>query len=58
MKYGDFKRSVLMEIGEYSANGSTISDLANKDYTLAMVDATNQAIRQFATICSCGASNQ
>ena len=50
MKYGELVRNVLMSIGEYSANGVLISDSTNKDYLLAMQDATNDSLTQIVTI--------
>lgn len=50
MKYGELARNVLMSIGEYSANGVLISDSTNKDYLLAMQDATNDSLTQIVTI--------
>ena len=32
MKFSDFKRKVIMEIGEYSSGGALVSATDNKDY--------------------------
>lgn len=50
MKFKDFKRNTIMEIGEWSANGSKTSDIANKDYTLSITDFTNQELTQIVTV--------
>ncbi len=50
MKFIDFKRNVLMEIGEYSANGALTSELANKDYILSITDFTNRELTQVVTV--------
>jgi len=50
MKYIDFKRNVIMEIGEWSANGALTSELSNKDYMLSMTDFTNRELTQVVTV--------
>lgn len=50
MLYSELKRNVLMKIGEYSANGTPISESRNADYLLAMQDTTNQEVRKIVTI--------
>ena len=50
MKFKDFKRNVIMEIGEYSANGALTSEVANKDYLLSITDFTNRELTQIVTV--------
>jgi len=50
MKYKDFKRNTIMEIGEWSANGALTSELSNKDYMLSMTDFTNRELTQIVTV--------
>ena len=53
MKFSDFKRKVLMVMGEWSANGALITELSNKDYLLAITDITNDKIEQYVTTAKC-----
>ena len=49
MKFSDFKRKTLMEIGEWSNGGKLVSAIDNKDYTLSITDFTNEEMTQIVT---------